>query len=81
MVFSNIKADRILYIKHSRISCHGYIEFSKNVVSLTDHIEYITVQENTLINMTNNECNISRADSYYYEGFSISNFIAPCYYQ
>ena len=81
VVFFNIKADRILYIKHSRISCHGYIEFSKNIVSLTDHIDYITVQENTLINMTNNEYKISRDNSYDYTGFSISNFTAPCYYQ
>ena len=56
VIFAELKAHRILYIKNS-ISCHNYIEFSQNVVSLavSDCAHYIVVQENTLINMTNND--------------------------
>ena len=97
VVFAYVKADRILYVKHT-ISCHGYIEFSENIATFNDHIDYITVQENTLINMTNNEYrNIYMINKQYYsisnhtiisfinipyhEAFSIYNFTAPCYYQ
>ena len=33
VIFVKLKAHRILYIQYS-ISCHNYIEFSQNVVSL-----------------------------------------------
>ena len=81
VVFSKVKAERILYIKQGTISCHGYIEFSENNVTFNDYIytNYIIVQENTLINRTNNT--YSKISVYYYEDFSISNFIVPCYYQ
>ena len=73
VVFSKVKADRILYIKRT-ISCHGYIEFSENIATFNDHIDYITVQENTFINMTNNDySNISMMNRHFYEAFSISN--------
>ena len=74
--FIKLKAERIIYTKNSSttISYHNYIEFSENVVSFTDHTDYIIVQEHTLINMTNNKyiCIVIAP---------ISNFKAPCYYQ
>ena len=81
VMFTNLKFERILYIKNF-ITCHGYIEFSQNNVSLVDHTHYIVVQENTLINMTNNEYNaLSYLNLFYYESYSVSNYTAPCYYQ
>ena len=81
VVFIKMKADRILYIKHSTIRCHGYIEFSKNLISFNDHINYIIVQQNTVINMTNNK--YSRIYEMIPHDYvdSISDFTAPCYYQ
>ena len=78
VMFIKMKADRILY--SNNIRCQSYIEFSKNVVTFHDHVHYITVQQNTLINMTNNTY------SRIYEitphvAYSISQFTAPCYYQ
>ena len=82
VMFSKVKANRILYIRHN-VVYHGYIEFSENNATLNDHTEYITVQENTLINMTNNEYSeITRLSiQLYYTAFSMSNFTVPCYYQ
>ena len=84
VVFIKMKADRILYIKHSAIRCHSYIEFSENLVSFNDHIHYIIVQQNTVINMTNNK--YSRIyemipHDYLDVAYSISDFTALCYYQ
>ena len=87
VMFVKLKANRILYSNHVRvgtISCHNYIEFSQNMVSFTDHTDYIIVQENTLINMTNNRYSImTLTKSHYYMAYNytISNFRAPCYYQ
>ena len=81
VIFVKLKAYRILYIQYS-ISCHNYIEFSQNVVSLADRVHYIVVQENTLINMTNNEYStIEMIKAHHYGAYTISNFAAPCYYQ
>ena len=82
VIFVKLKAHRILYIKNY-ISCHNYIEFSQNIVSLVDHVHYIVVQENTFINMTNNEyATIKRIKAaHHYGAYTISNFTAPCYYQ
>ena len=55
IIFSKVKAERNLYIEHNTISCHGYIEFSENTATFNDYTNYITVQDNTVINMTNNE--------------------------
>ena len=82
VMFIKMKADRILY--SNSIRCQNYIEFSKNVLSFNDHVHYITVQQNTLINMTNNK--YSRIYEmipyhYVYVAHSISQFTAPCYYQ
>ena len=83
VIFSKLTADRILNTIHSTISCHKYIEFSGNVVTFTDKIDYIIVQENTLINMTNNEYGtINDINLHYYDAHSVTNyFTAPCYYQ
>ena len=82
VIFNKVKADRILYVHNSTISYHGYIESSHNILSSNNHLDYVIIQENTLINMTNNKYNtIKEIVPYYYEGFSISNFTAPCYYQ
>ena len=82
VIFRKVNADRILYSKYGTVSCHGYIEFSENSVFYTDHANYISVQENTLINMTNNEYStINSVIPYYYETFSLSKYAAPCYYQ
>ena len=80
VIFAELKAHRILYIKNS-ISCHNYIEFSQNVVSLADRVHYIVVQENTLINMTNNEYATIQMIETHHHAYTISNFTAPCYYQ
>ena len=84
VVFTKIKANGILYIQDSTsiISYHGYIKFSENVVSFTEHTDYIIVQENTLINMTNNDYStIQNLKLYHYETYSTFEFTAPCYYQ
>ena len=82
VMFINLKVNRILYIKNSIITCHGYIEFSQNSVSLIDHTHYIAVQENTLINMTNNiYYTINYLKLFYYASYSTSNYTAPCPYQ
>ena len=87
VIFVKVEAHRILYIKHNYISCHYYIEFSQNIVFLADHAHYIAVQENTLINMTNNEYVTIQMSlilikaHHYYGVHTISNFTAPCYYQ
>ena len=81
VIFVKLKAHRILYIQYS-ISCHNYIKFSQNVVSLADRAHHIVVQENTLINMTNNEYStIEMIKAQHYGAYTISNFTAPCYYQ
>ena len=54
------------------------------LLSFNDHVHYITVQQNALINMTNNT--YSRIYEmipyhYVYVAHSISQFTAPCYYQ
>ena len=82
VIFHKVKADKILYSKYGIISCHGYIEFSENSVSYTDHARYISVQVNALINMTNNEYStIKNIISYHYETFVLSKYTTPCYYQ
>ena len=82
VIFSNLTAKRIINTKHSTISCHKYIEFSENHVSFTDYIDYIIVEENTLINMTNNKYNTMNDNNLnYYNAHSVTNFTAPCYYQ
>ena len=82
VIFSKLKADSIFNTKHSTISCHRYIEFSENIMTYTDRIDYIIVQENTLINMTNNEYStINEINLHYYDAHSVNNFTAPCYYQ
>ena len=82
VIFHKVNADRILYSKYGIVSCHGYIEFSGNSLSYSNHANYISVQENTLINMTNNEYSrINSIISYHYEAFSLSKYAAPCYYQ
>ena len=82
VMFTNLKVKRILYIKNF-ITCHGYIEFSQNNVSLIDRAHYIVVQENTLINMINNiyYTSIRYLNPFYYESYSTSNYTAPCHYQ
>ena len=81
-IFSKLKADRILNTIHSTVSCHKYIEFSENIVTFTDNIDYIIVQENTLINMTNNVYStINEINQHYYDAHSVTNLTAPCYYQ
>ena len=76
--FNKLRAKRIFYT-FSIITCHNYIEFSQNVVSFTDYTYYIIVQENTLINMTNNTYSTTKqVDLYHYK---TSEFTAPCYYQ
>ena len=82
VIFVKLKAHRILYVKNS-ISCHNYIEFSQNVVSLAARAHYIVVQENTLINMTNNEYTTMKRiiAGHHYVAYTISNFTALCYYQ
>ena len=80
VIFAKLKAYRILYIKNS-ISCHNYIEFSQNVLSSADNAHYIVVQENTLINMTNNEYATIKIIKTPLYAHTISNFTAPCYYQ
>ena len=57
VIFIKVKADRILYVHNSTISYHGYIESSHNTLSSTNHLNYVIIQENTLINMTNNKYN------------------------
>jgi len=52
VIFTNMQAERILHMEDSTLSCHNYIEFSENMLSVYD---YIIVHENTLINVTNNE--------------------------
>ena len=84
MVFYKVKATRIFYTKYSIISCHNYVEFSENVLYSVDDIDYIIVQENTLINMTNNKYHVHTMDDinlHYYDAHSVTNFTAPCYYQ
>ena len=76
IIFSKVKAERILYIKYNSIRCHGYIEFSENTATFNDYTNYITVyvQDNTVINMTNNEySNIFGINRHYNETFLISN--------
>ena len=82
VVFSKVKADRILYVRRN-VVYHDYIEFSENNATLNDHIECITVQENTLINMTNIDYSEITMLSIrlHYMAFSMSNFTSPCYYQ
>ena len=82
VVFTKVKAKGILYNQQSTISYHNYIEFSENVISFTEHTDYIIVQENTLINMTNNDYStIQNLKLYHYETYSTFEFTAPCYYQ
>ena len=82
VIFHKVNADRILYSKYGTVSSHGNIEFFENSVSYADHANYILVQENTLINMTNNEYStINSIIPYHYEAFSLSKYAAPCYYQ
>ena len=76
--FNKLRANRIFYT-FSIITCHNYIEFSQNVVSFTDYTYYIIIQENTLINITNNT--YSTIDLHHYKIHAISEFTAPCYYQ
>ena len=81
--FNKLRAHRIFYLRtFNIITCHDYIEFSQNVVSFTDYIYYIIVQENTLINMTNNTYRTTKqVDLHHYKIHAISEFTAPCYYQ
>ena len=82
VIFRNLKAVKIFDAKHSTIICYEYIEFSDNNLFLTDQINYINVQENTTINMTNNEYHALDINPLrYYSAHSITNFTAPCYYQ
>ena len=80
VMFVKLKAHRIL-CTDNHISCHNYIEFSHNVVSLADHANYIVVQENTLINMTNNEYTTMKIKTHHYGAYTNFVFTAPCYYQ
>ena len=82
--FNKLRADRIFntFSASVIITYHNYIEFSQNVVSFTDHTYYIIVQENTLINMTNNIYSALEQDNlHHYKTHAISEFTAPCYYQ
>ena len=82
VTFIKVKANRILYNHSGTISYHNYIEFSNNTMTFPDHTTCIIVQENTTINMTNNEYSkLQKVNPYYYEAHLISNFTAPCYYQ
>ena len=77
VIFRKLKVSRIFALgEHGTINCQEYIEVSDNHVSYNDHIYYIIVQENTLINMSNNKYNARDERTY-----SISEFTAPCYYQ
>ena len=81
--FIKLKAQIIFHsIIYNTITCHNYIEFSQNVVTFTDDIDYITVQQNTLINMTNNKYStLKQVHLHYYKTHAIYEFTAPCYYQ
>ena len=77
VIFSLLKVNKIFALNiHSTINCQKYIEFSNNLVSFNDRIPYITVQQNTLINMSNNTYNALDEIT-----DSISKFTSPCYYQ
>ena len=81
--FIKLKAERIFHSKiYNTITYHNYIEFSQNVVTFTDDTDYITVQQNTLINMTNNKYStLKQVHLHYYKTHAIYEFTAPCYYQ
>ena len=82
VIFNQVKAARILQSFDSNIIFHNYMEFSQNMVTLTDRTKYIIVQENTLINMTDNKYSkLEELNPEYYKAYSVSNFTAPCYYQ
>ena len=66
VIFNKVKADRILYVHNSTISYHGYIESSHNILSSTNHLDYVIIQENTLINMTSNKYNTINLKEMYY---------------